>query len=104
MPKERLRAGGDVTFVVEVGWAKNGGEVQVATTVTDAAERLAAILTEHGLKLVDAHTKDLAGTAQIAPAAALLAGWHTTLPGRWDVNRLIRVLKTARDGAFGKDE
>lgn len=29
--------------------------------------------------------------------------WHLTIKNRWEINRLIRLLRTARDASFGKD-
>jgi hypothetical protein len=101
MPRERMAAtGGDI----EIGWGRDHGTVEVATTIPDAPGRVAAILTEANIKLVNGTTGTEPGTAQLEQAMALLSGWHTRLDGRSQVNFLIRKLRTARDQAFGRDE
>lgn len=101
MPRDLFSGqGGDV----QVAWTRDHCTIELATTVPGAVERICAILAEGGLKLVDAATGALPGTAQLGNVAELLQGWHVHLIDRSDVNRLIRTLKGARDQAFGKDE
>lgn len=45
----------------------------------------------------------LAGT-QFDGALVVFDGWHATFNERAKVNRMIAVLRRARDHAFGKDE
>lgn len=90
MPKETVY---DVTrsFDVEVNWSRVGGHVQVATVVppaetADGPESLAALM---------------AGWTEETKATA--TGLYATLD-RDGINRLIRVLRRARDQSFGRDE
>jgi hypothetical protein len=100
---------------VEVTWTRDGGVVQVATTAADADERLRAWTEldfsagQPAIAAPDAPpaavTVASAGAAGTKPGTSfkMFSGWHVDLD-RAGVNRLIRVLRTARDQAFGKDE
>lgn len=75
MPKEIINCYRDeMTVQVELGWAKENGEVQIATT-------------NFGIE---------AGPGDPA------RGWYVTLD-RHGINRLIRSLRKARDQSFGVD-
>lgn len=76
MPKEIIRADRDeFTVQVEVGWGREHGEVQIATTNF--------------------------GPEDVAPGDPA-RGWFVTLD-RNGINRLVRSLRKARDQAFGAD-
>lgn len=97
MPKEIVTSVNVPTFDVAVKWSRDG-IVQVATTAADADERLRN-WTESapaGAPLAEPETKP--GTS-----FRVFDGWHVDLD-RAGVNRLIRLLRQARDAAFGKDE
>lgn len=68
-------------FRVEVGWAHDK-YVQVATTNQNSK-----------LRLEEGDTPD---------SSEPFYGWHVTL-NREGINRAIRALREARDGAFGAD-
>ena len=77
MPKEIINCYRDkMTVQVELGWGRDHGEVQIATT-------------NFGLG-------DEVGPGDPA------RGWFVTLD-RNGINRLIRSLRKARDQAFGAD-
>lgn len=86
-------------FDVEVTWHRDGNVVQVATTAADADERLRTWVEATGGTDRDCQP------VPSAPATSFheFTGWHVDL-NRAAVNQLIRVLRTARDQTFGKDE
>lgn len=68
------------------------------------------IMVNEWLKVADMPTIDYAelqsklGGTKFDGAMASFDGWHATLSERSKVNRMIAVLRRARDHAFGKDE
>jgi len=96
MPRERITSTTQPRGDLIVTWSRDS-IVQIATTVNDADERLRA--------WTEATT---GGTDQPVPTAPgtsfrTFDGWHINLD-RAGLNQLIRVLRAARDQAFGKDE
>lgn len=107
MPSETIHGNmGEVD--VRVAWGSNqSGEVQVATLMAGTSpgptERLIGIVNEW-LKEAGEPTIDLAKLREHLPYTPDFDGWHASL-GNWSaVNRLIKVLKRARDQAFGVPE
>jgi hypothetical protein len=121
MPKETIRADG---FNVEISWGKGMQSVQMATTVPDATRRILEQLHEAGYAAVPLEYLDdcYAVAGRISPGGPssdsydpsaiaekieavgpLFSGWYATLDRREQVNRVIRTMQLARDGAFGKD-
>lgn len=98
MPKETVHAvlGDKIVpgFDVTVAWNRDG-VVQVTTVAEDADERLRNWVE---VDLGRIPTNSVPGTI-----FKTFDGWHADLD-RAGVNRLIRVLRQARDAAFGKDE
>lgn len=94
MPRERITTTDDTPFDVEVTWQRDGNLVQVNTTAYDADQRLR--------DWVEVDPKTGEGTKP-GTAFTLFNGWHVDLD-RNRLNQLIRVLRTARDQAFGRDE
>ncbi len=98
MPKETVHAvlGDRIVpeFNVEVAWNRDG-IVQVTTTAKDADDRLRSWI-EFDSDQAPTHS---------APGTSFRTfdGWHADLD-RAGVNRLIRILRQARDAASGKDE
>jgi hypothetical protein len=96
MPKEVIR---DVAgqFDVTVGWNRAPGEVQIATVVRpperDGEPRTLRELVESWPE----------GAGRYHDDTELLTGLWSTLDRR-QLNELIRVLRKARDAAFGRDE
>lgn len=99
MPREKIHSAVP-EFDVSVAWNKDG-TVQIVTAATDADERLRAWTELKQGRVYMAGDPD----AQTAPGTAftLFDGWHVDLDRR-QVNELIRVLRRARDQAFGRDE
>lgn len=94
---------------VHVTWGRDGAAVTVGGALPNADDgwdEFARILGGHGLALGNVTTSGPPGTAQLAALRAerLTAARHVTLSSRGAVNRLIRVLRNARDQAFGRDE
>lgn len=94
------------TFQVEVAWMNDYGYVEVASTATDGTERAVRIvndwLREAGVDFrVDLEELRKALADKGGPS---FDGYHAHLDNRRDVNHLIRVLRKARDAAFGRDE
>lgn len=91
MPKERIQSTTAGEFDIVVAWGRDT-HVQVATTANDADSRLRG------------WTESVDGVE--APAGSsftMFDGWHVDLT-RQQVNDLIRVLRKARDQAYGRDE
>lgn len=101
MPRETVAR--DDWYGLQLSWSRDAGFVQAATVAHDPPVVLRQALAEHGLILADASTKNEAGSAQFDGFAASVGGWHVDLD-RHDCNRLIRVARTARDQAMGRDE
>jgi hypothetical protein len=101
MPRERItQAGidpgpGEPGFSVEVAWHPNVREyVELVTTAPDADQRLRRWQ----------EVPDKGG--DVTPPGTsfhLFDGWHVFLD-RQEINTLIRVLRRARNSAFGADE
>ncbi len=91
MPKERIQSTTAPEFDVTVAWGRDTN-VQVATAANDADKRLR-------------EWTEVADGAETQPGTSfrLFDGWHVDLT-RQQVNDLIRVLRRARDQAFGRDE
>lgn len=89
MPKEMIHTNTGARFGVEVRWGRDSGDIQIATVMGEP------LTSEEPQNLVE-----------------LVATWKDTIHGRGlfadlnrqQINRLIRVLRTARDQALGKDE
>lgn len=98
------------TFSTEVEWGRDSGCVQVASIAADGADRILGVVEDWldaaGIPATDVGTLRAKLAAGVLPDSLPLAfdGWHASLDQRADVNRLIRVLRTARDQAFGRDE
>lgn len=98
MPKERITSEVVPMFDVTVAWSR-GGTVQVATVAADGDERLRSWSEETGA--VEPGGERAA--SRPGTSFKLFGGWHVDLD-RHRVNELIRVLRRARDQAFGRDE
>lgn len=107
MPSETVYGRDQVD--VRVAWGSDQGDVQVATLAkgqedpNEATDRLFTIVNQW---LADAGmpTIDVAELRRSLKYTPMFDGWHASL-GQWsDVNRLIKVLKRARDQAFGSPE
>ena len=95
MPRERITSTTVPEFDVTVAWNRDG-TVQVASIAADADERLRNWTESAPAGSTEPETKP--GTS-----FRLFNGWHVDLD-RSQVNDLIRVLRKARDQAFGRDE
>jgi len=99
MPKERITPEDGGPFDVYVIW-NHDRLVQVVTTASDADERL-----RNWAEIDQAATTDINDPVSTKPGTSFVHfdGWHVDL-NRYRVNELIRVLRRARDQAFGRDE
>jgi hypothetical protein len=95
---------------VRVAWGSNQScQVQVATLaasrehVGEETARVIAIVNEW-LKDADMPLVDLAKLRAKLPYTPSFDGWHASLDDWAGINRLIKVLKRARDQAFGTPE
>lgn len=113
MPSETIFDRTDGRIDVRVSWGNSGsGTVQVATLAAgidpDPTERLINIVNEWLLAAGETPidiAKLRATMADRKPAyRPEFDGWHATLDDWSGVNRLIKVLKRARDQAFGAPE
>lgn len=104
MPKEKVWD--DVgLFDIEVGWSGTGEYVQVGI-ITHDGRSLADWLNETSkkpviVKMPDGTTRDISPPPTEA-MASFNSLWSTL--SRSQINRLIRVLRKARDDSYGKDE
>lgn len=88
MPHERIQPLDTPDIDVNVAWGRDAGYVQVSTT-TEHPERIAL-----WREAIETTTRD---------GVSLTLGLHAELD-RPRINELIRVLRRARDAAFGRDE
>lgn len=108
MPSETIYSR-DHQVDVRVAWGGNQShEVQVASLATsrdpyDATDRLITIVNEW-LKEAEMPGIDTVKLREKLKHAPMFDGWHASLNEWSEVNRLITVLKRARDQAFGKPE
>lgn len=94
MPKENINCVASDELRAEVSWRTDreddgAGYVQLATVHTNSPATMPN---------APETAKDL--DQELPPET--LDGWHVTL-NREQINRLIRVLRRARDAAFGQD-
>lgn len=108
MPREKLIDSVNDTFELVVAWGRDAQYLQVATEVADWQSRPGAFY--------DPVVPDLNTTTTTAPSPNITwlatppgmspvakQGWYVNL-NRYQVNELIRILRRARDQAFGRDE
>jgi hypothetical protein len=102
---------------VRVAWGTDGGYVQIGT-LFDRAAGADIILNMVNEWLKAAGLDAIPGREELTTLIATNSdpdslanqfgvgfdGFHPTLDQRGDVNKLIHLLKRARDGAFGRDE
>jgi hypothetical protein len=89
MPKELINDP-ESSFAVEVNWGRDVGHIQIAT-VTRPKQGNTPLLLAELVERWDEGTRELA------------TGLFCTLDRRM-INELIRMLRRARDQAFGRDE
>lgn len=95
MPRETIRnrnGCADADFCLSVGWSREGEWVDVVTYRPDG---VIGLREEHGKQGQDGDFREIQAIER--------PGWVVNL-SRHDINNLIRVLRRARDQAFGKDE
>lgn len=108
MPREKVYDTTS-TFDVDVAWGKDCSYVQVAVVAAKRdskdvpTQRIIDIVNEW-LTAAGEPAIDLAKLREKLPDEPNFDGWHATLNTREQLNELIRHLRRARDGAFGKDE
>lgn len=105
MPNEKISQA-DVPYDVRVAWGRDCNEVQVATVCESnpsGAERITTII-NGWLENADLPQVDYPALAQRIHNPPYFDGWHVLLRDRHAVNDLIRLLRKARDQAFGRDE
>lgn len=113
MPKEIVKGSAEHTgqqpFHAEVAWGQDSGYVQLAT-VHERGSAALLELVNLGLRAAGAPVLEPDAVQVIRDALDTQCGpqgfngWYVTLTDRRDVNALIRHLRRARDGAFGRDE
>lgn len=108
MPAETIH-GDTLPIDVKVAWGAALESVQVASLHDGGAKPMIAIinewLTAAGLPIIDyAELQSKLAGSQFDGAMASFDGWYATFTERSKVNRMIAVLRRARDHAFGKDE
>lgn len=113
MPRETIY--GDSTVDARIAWGREDGVVQLSTNAQDGAERVIGMvnewLTAAKMPTIDLDQLQAAlsverrvpGMANALPSALFFDGFYTQLR-RPQVNKMIQVLRRARDQAFGRDE
>jgi hypothetical protein len=104
MPRERIQ-GAEPTnqFDVIVGWSKELNDyVEIATITEDAHDRLTAWTEAPQLPDGTTYNSSIKPT-EPGTSFRFFDGWHVFL-NRQQINELIRVLRRARNAAFGADE
>lgn len=97
MPKETIRSSTyGPMFDVEVRWGRDSSDVQIATVMPPAQTSEAP----QNLAQLVASWDDACGDPENPDGAR---GLYSSLD-RHAINELIRVLRKARDQAFGRDE
>lgn len=101
MPKERIQSPSHPEMDVTVAWNREQ-YVQVASTCVDADRRLREWVEMDAHDAAEGEERELKSTK---PGTSFkhFHGWHVDLD-RYQINELIRVLRRARDQAFGRDE
>jgi len=91
---------------VRIAWGADSGQIQVASLMQNGMDVVIHMVNEW-LNEAGSSPIDPAGLRTALNAKGILPtfdGWHVTLEHRSEVNRMIAVLRRARDHAFGKDE
>lgn len=83
--------------VIEVSWSKEASHVQMATKVVRPSDH-APFVHETFLEYLEPLPED-----QLHGVLSMMSGMYATLD-RDSINNIIRVLRRARDQAFGRDE
>lgn len=104
MPSEKIYDSNSM-FDVEVAWGRDCAYVQVATVLDGeaGAERIVRYVNEW-LTAAGQPPINFDSVRRLIEDKPSFTGWHAQLNDRRQVNDLIRVLKRARDAAFGRDE
>lgn len=108
MPTETIH-GDDMPMDVKISWGAGSEYVQVASVHDDGTRNMLVIVNQW-LEAAKMPTIDYAELqaklvgSQFDGAMASFDGWHATFSERSKINRMIAVLRRARDHAFGKDE
>lgn len=92
MPKERVRDIAGI-FDVQVGW-RSDGDVQVAVVTTDGTPLS---------KVVESWRTDNGQERQDSDGEYVRSDGIWSTLDRSSINRMIRLLRKARDAAFGTD-
>ena len=107
MPRESVRSQFDTPDMeqpeLSASWGRDQEDVQVGVALGPVTVRylLSASLEASGADLTPEQTEKVLAALTEPHAPAL--GWYTHLD-RGGVNRFIRILRRARDQAFGADE
>lgn len=108
MPAETIH-GDSMPIDVRISWGAAGEYIQVATVHDEGTRNMLTIVNQWletaKMPIIDyAELQSKLAGSQFDGAMASFDGWHATFDERSKVNRMIAVLRRARDHAFGKDE
>lgn len=109
MPRETIH-GAAMPIDVEIAWGSDCEYVQVGSVHNDGSKAAITIINEWLEKVgapqvnVEQMRLDLERHPETKGVFAVPHGWHATFSDRRAVNKLIEVLRRARDHAFGKDQ
>lgn len=108
MPAETIHGDG-MPLDVRISWGAGSEYVQVASLHDRGTHNMFVIVNEWleaaAMPRIDyAELQSKLGGTKFDGAMASFDGWHATFSERSKVNRMIAVLRRARDHAFGKDE
>lgn len=109
MPAETIHGGGGVPVDIKVLWGAGCEYVQVAAVHENGTRTVIDMVNEWlvaaKMPTIDYYqlVKALVEGGDIHDRPEF-RGWYATIDDRAGVNRMIAVLRRARDHAFGKDE
>lgn len=109
MPRETI-CGQTMPIDIEVAWGARSEYVQIGSVHNEGQTAGFIIINEWlakaGMPVIDVAElrRKLDEHDSTRAVFSVPHGWHATFTERSDVNRMIAVLRRARDHAFGKDE
>jgi len=93
MPRETIYGDPNTSTLIDVRWVKDC-DVQIGLRIDPGTDTDAAFI-----KLFDSHGKEV---APVQDGIGYDSLWTESLT-RQQINKLIQLLRKARDGAYGKD-
>lgn len=103
MPAETIHGMKTVPVDIRIAWGADCEYVEVAAIREDSTTEILKQVLEYLVSIEVIDGNDVEAVLD-RPKNFYFDGWHALLSERSSLNRMIHVLKRARDNAFGKDE